>query len=284
MTQILPDDIAQALRGAAGRVGPLGTRLTYHDVLPSTNDSALAMAAAGAADGTTVLAGAQTAGRGRQGRRWHSAADAGLYFSTVLRGIESASVTLMAGVAVTEGIRRATGLPAEIKWPNDVLVPMARGGQPILPVKVAGILAEAHRDRERVAAVVLGVGINIVPVDYPPEIAAVAGALGEALGRPVDRAGVLVEVLAALAAWRRVMTEQGLSPVLERWQALAPMSEGAEVEWTVRGTPRTGVTAGIDTDGALRVRAGDRVERVVGGEVTWRHLNRPRRTFNAAGH
>ena len=260
----LPADIARALGATEGRLGAWRGRVVYHAVVSSTNDLARELAAAGAADGTTVVAGAQTAGRGRQGRRWFSAPDAGLYCSVVLRDSDTALVTLAAGVAAAEGVRAATGLPVEIKWPNDVVLPAHAGG-----AKVGGILAEASRLDAAAEAVVVGVGINVAAVDFPPEIAERAGSLAAALGGPVDRGTVLVELLAALARWRRVLAAGGAERMLERWRTLAPSSVGAPVEWCAAGARLSGVTAGVDRDGALLVRRGERLDRILAGEVTW---------------
>ena len=274
MTEPLPADIALALRAAADRIGACAGRVSYVPTVPSTNDAALRLAAAGADDGTTVLAGAQTAGRGRQGRRWFSPAGAGLYFSLVLRGGPPAPVTLMAGVAVAEGVRVATGLPAEIEWPNDVVVrppPARRAGGGAR--KLAGILAEASRPgggSGAVAdAVVLGIGINVARTRYPADVASRASSLAAEADGPVERAAVLVEVLAALARWRRVPAGGGSHRMLARWEALAPTSRGAVVAWSAAGGRRSGVTAGLDRDGALLVRSGDGLERLVAGEVHW---------------
>ncbi len=266
MSQPLPPDIARAIGAAGGRLGAWAERVVYRSVVPSTNDVARQLAAAGAADGTTVLAGAQTTGRGRQGRRWFSAPGAGLYCSVVVRDIETAVVTLAAGVAAAEGVRAATGLPVELKWPNDVMLP-ARPNRRTL--KVGGILTEAARLGGAAEAVIVGVGINVADVAFPPEIAARAGSLGAALGAPVDRGVVLVELLAALAYWLRLLAAGETGCVLDRWRALAPSCTGAEVEWRVADARRCGVTAGIDRDGALLVRSGEHVERLVAGEVTW---------------
>ena len=262
--QPLPADIARALGAAEDRLDAWPGRVVYRPVVSSTNDLARELAAAGAADGTTVVAGAQTAGRGRQGRRWFSAPDAGLYCSVVLRGSDTAVVTLAAGVAAAEGVRAATGLPVEIKWPNDVVLPAHAGG-----AKVGGILAEASRLDAAAEAVIVGIGINVAAVDFPPEIAPRAASLAAALGGPVDRGTVLVELLAALAHWRQVLVEGGAERMLERWRALAPGSVGAAVEWCVADARLSGVTAGIDSDGALLVRRGERLERILAGEVTW---------------
>lgn len=266
MTEPLPADVARALQAAGDRIGACAGRVVYRSEVSSTNDVALRLAAAGAGDGTTVLAGAQTAGRGRHGRRWFSAAGAGLYFSVVVRGGGPAPLTLLAGVAVAEGVRAAAGLPAEIEWPNDVVAPArgARGGG-TRPAKLAGILTEAARPG---GAVVVGIGINVAAVPYPSDVAARASSLAAETDRPIERAAVLVETLAALARWRRALAAGDTARMLARWRELAPGSRGAVVEWSVQGRHRRGVTAGIDQEGALLVRRRDRIERLVAGEVT----------------
>ena len=266
MTEPLPADVAQALHAAGDRIGACAGRVAYLSEVTSTNDVALRLAAAGAGDGTTVLAGAQTAGRGRRGRRWFSAAGAGLYFSVVVRGGGPAPLTLTAGVAVAEGVRAAAGLPAEIEWPNDVVAP-ARGAYDggARPAKLAGILTEAARPG---GAVVVGIGINVAPIPYPPDVAGRAGSLAAETDGPIERAAVLVETLAAFARWRRALAAGDTARMLARWRELAPGSCDAVVEWSVQGRRRRGVTAGIDHDGALLVRRRERIERLVAGEVT----------------
>ena len=103
MTDRLPDDVALALACAADRLGSFAGRVKFLPVVSSTNDVALDLAANGADDGTTVMAATQTAGRGRQGRAWFSPIGGGLYFSSVLRGLQPELVTLMAGVALGGG-------------------------------------------------------------------------------------------------------------------------------------------------------------------------------------
>src|SRR4051812_50008787 len=95
----------------------------------------MAMAARGAAEGTVVAANAQSSGRGRQGRSWASPPGAGLYVSVILHPSPVALplLTIAAGVAIAEGVQAASGLVADLKWPNDVYV----AGR-----KLAGILAE----------------------------------------------------------------------------------------------------------------------------------------------
>lgn len=268
-----PLDLDAALARVASRRGVLGERLVYLVETPSTNDAAATLAARGAAEGTVVLAEAQTQGRGRLGRTWHSPAGAGLYLSVVFRpaaggpgGGAAADVarlmTLMAGVAVADGIRRVTGLPVDIKWPNDLVV-----GRP--PRKLAGLLAEASTVSGRIEFVILGIGLNLAPAAYPPDIADRATSLESELGRGVDAVAVLAETLAALGEGYADLKQGRAREMLDRWRALAPFAQGSAVEWeSPRGLVR-GTTEGIDEEGALVVRVGNRRERVIAGEVHW---------------
>ena len=131
----------------------------YHDAVASTNDRARELAGDGASD-VVVLANRQTGGRGRRGREW-SSPEGGVWMSLVLRPdippARAPTLTLAAAVAVTDAAREA-GVPAEIKWPNDCIVPGdgERGG-----AKLAGVLTEMEGESSRVSWVVLGVGVNV---------------------------------------------------------------------------------------------------------------------------
>ncbi len=264
----LPSELAAAL---AAHPDLDGTVVRWFPELASTNDTAAALAAAGAPDGSVVLADRQTAGRGRYGRVWDSPAAAGLYLSVVLRGPQPPVITLLAGVAVAEAVRAATGVAAELKWPNDVVACAARNdvSEPARR-KIAGILTEGLSDAGApVAGAVVGIGINVSARAFPPELVARAAALDTLAGRPVDRAAVCAEVLARLRRWRLRLAVEGAGPVVARWRALAPGCPGRPVSWEVDGARRRGVTAGVDEDGALLVARGGGTERVVGGEVVW---------------
>src|SRR2546430_11342649 len=122
MSDAIPAEFNDALRATVDERGVFGARLHYFTETGSTNDLAFAAAERGEPEGTTFVAGAQTSGRGRRGRTWFSPPGAGLYLSTIVRRASLAPwLTLAGGVAVAEGIRAASGLPVEIKWPNDVV-------------------------------------------------------------------------------------------------------------------------------------------------------------------
>ena len=127
----------------------------------------MALAHAGAAEGTAVLAGAQRAGRGRLGRTWFSPPGAGLYLS-----VDRAAAGRRAGTGVADAGRRrrgrrrrfeaATGLAIELKWPNDLVT-----GRPWR--KLGGLLCESAGSGAFVDAVVVGIGVNVRPAAYPPD-------------------------------------------------------------------------------------------------------------------
>jgi BirA family biotin operon repressor/biotin-[acetyl-CoA-carboxylase] ligase len=221
---------------------------------------------------TVVAADGQQRGRGRLGRAWHSPPGAGLYVSVVLRPealatagaadttLAAARITLTAGVALADALRAATGLPAAIKWPNDIVV----GGR-----KVCGILAEGAAGGDRLRYVILGFGINVLAAPMPPDLAGLATSIQDEVGRPVERGEVFGESLACLAERLRQAAGGGFACVLDAWRARSPSSVGARVRVRGAGDWADAVTAGVDADGALLVRSHGGVRRVVAGEVRW---------------
>ena len=267
MSDPLPREMAAALEATAARRGRFGDPIYYYQDTGSTNDVAAALADRGAPEGATVVASAQSAGRGRFGRRWFSPPDAGLYVSIICRSAAAAPLlTLAGGVAVADGIRAATGLPVEIKWPNDVVV---GGGTPVRRRKLAGILAEASTGSDGLQHVVLGFGINLRPAAYPPELGETATSIEAELGREIDAGAVLAETLAALSTRVSELTAGGSQSVLSRWRELAPTARGTAVRWETTDGPVSGTSAGISEDGALLVRVGPKVERIISGELRW---------------
>ena len=268
MPDPIPADIEDALLASATRRGRMGEPFHYLSVTPSTNDAAAALAEQGAAEGTTVMAGAQTSGRGRRGRDWFSPPGAGLYASVVFRRSPlTPALTLAGGVAVAEGIQAATGLPVEIKWPNDIVI--RDGGARGSRRKLAGILAEASSGSSGVQYVVLGFGVNVRQASLPPHLAALASSLEAELGRPAEVALVLAEILVALNLRVRQLRSGEAETMLNRWRALAPLAVGSAVEWD-RASGRTrGTTIGVDDTGALLVKAEHGTERILSGEVRW---------------
>jgi BirA family biotin operon repressor/biotin-[acetyl-CoA-carboxylase] ligase len=217
-------------------VTALGRPRLHHREVDSTNRRARELASAGAPHGTLVTAGAQTAGRGRQGRRWEAPAGSALLCSLVLREFD-ALLSLRAGLAVTD----VAGEAARVKWPNDVQV----DGR-----KVAGVLVEG---RPHEGWAVVGIGVNVSAAPDLPEAAS--------LGRE-DVEAVLAELLAAL----EVRLEEPRAASLDALRARDALL-GVRISWD----GGEGVGAGIAADGGLRVETpgGERV--LSAGEV---HLGR----------
>jgi BirA family biotin operon repressor/biotin-[acetyl-CoA-carboxylase] ligase len=265
------DSTADDLRAAVAADSRISefVRLDWRAEVDSTNDIALALAAQGAPDGTAILAGQQHAGRGRRGRDWFSPAGAGVYLSIILRPATSMLplVTLGAGVAVARAGIRATGLPLELKWPNDLVI-----GRPWR--KLGGILCETSGTGSQVEAVVVGVGVNLLPAAYPPDLADHATSLESELGRPPDVVHFVVEVLAELRELSTRLRVEDRSWVLGHWRRLAAPGLGqAAIHWQDQGITRHGWARDVDEDGALVVERDGRRERIVAGEVTWERLS-----------
>ena len=238
-------------------VGPV----RFFERIDSTNSEAARWIEAGAPDLAMVIADEQTTGRGRQGRKWFTPAQAALAFSLILKQApgETAGagqpllpalfmrLTALGALAVCQALQEHFDLPAEIKWPNDVLVQRR---------KLAGILAEAHWQGEQLLAVILGIGINIAPGSVPAEIELIypATCVEAVLGRPVDRLELLRVVLKNLLKWRTRLNEPDF---LTAWdQHLAFKGEWVTIfEYDPDGsTSRQGCVLGLDDQGRLRLK------------------------------
>lgn len=233
----------------------------YFARIGSTNAEALRWAEAGAPDLAVVAADEQTAGRGRQGRSWFTPPGAALAFSLVLRdppdenpaasGQASgrlARLTALGALAVSQALQQAYDLPAQIKWPNDVLVERR---------KVCGILAESQWLGNRLTATVLGIGLNISPASVPAEAELIypASCVEAAAGRKVNRWQLLRQVLENLLAWRsRLETPE----FLRAWeQRLAFKGEQVYIYQgtAAQGPPdQQGILIGLDAEGCLKIR------------------------------
>jgi BirA family biotin operon repressor/biotin-[acetyl-CoA-carboxylase] ligase len=241
-------------------------RIEWYPEVDSTQRVARELAHEGAAEGTVVIAEAQTAGRGRLGRRWHSPPDANLYCSILLRPTLPPGVVpqlaLVAGLGVAEAIG-SLGLRPALKWPNDVLL----HGR-----KAVGILTEMEAELERVRFVILGIGVNVNTraADFPPYLRDTATSLALAAGRPIDRLAFTATMLASLERLYGRFLAAGFGSLRAEWEA-RDVLHGERVTATAAGTDVTGRVVGLDDDGALRVAVrGGEVRRIVAGEVTLR--------------
>ncbi|MCL4812358.1 MAG: biotin--[acetyl-CoA-carboxylase] ligase [Vicinamibacteraceae bacterium] len=268
----LPPDLAAAFAAPSGALASFLARLHHAEVVGSTNDVAATFAKAGALEGTVVVADEQTAGRGRHGRVWQSRRGDGLYVSVVFRplpggmpGPETTLITLMAGVATVEAVRRQGASRAELKWPNDIVVPVGGGGA---WRKMAGILAEATVVGTDIEFIVLGIGVNL-RTPSAEELRAITTSIEEERGEPADRGRLLYDLVERLAHGRALLREGRFDDVLDAWRAAAPSARGRRVEWRDGDRIRAGITKGIDASGHLLVEADGEARALAAGEVRW---------------
>jgi BirA family transcriptional regulator, biotin operon repressor / biotin---[acetyl-CoA-carboxylase] ligase len=245
-------------------------QVRYFDRLDSTNDEAWRWVEAGASHLTLVVADEQTAGRGRAGRHWITPPGAALAFSLVLLppALEPGLVprlTPLGALAVHSALERIYHLPALVKWPNDVLV----GGS-----KVAGVLVETRWSGEKLAAAVIGIGINIAPESVNAASRSPAGlnfpatCLELELKQLVDRLECLSAILYELThTW---LPRLPLPEFIQQWEArLAYRHQWVELhsEDTLAGDGSAGVVVGkwigLTQDGALQLATRDGRQMVV---------------------
>jgi len=230
-----------------------GRRIDWYQSIGSTMTLAAQLAREGCESGTVVGADEQTAGIGRQGHRWHSVADAGLYVSIVLRlpiGANDLPVAMLAlGLAGQKAIAEAAGMAADLRWPNDVLI----GGK-----KCAGILAQLEG-----GAILAGIGINVNQAAFPEEIAELATSLRLESGRVISREDLLVELLRAVDEFSANLAEQGPGAILRRFERASSYAAGRRVRVEADGATIEGTTCGLDGSGFLRVREDNGKERTI---------------------
>jgi BirA family transcriptional regulator, biotin operon repressor / biotin---[acetyl-CoA-carboxylase] ligase len=235
----------------------------HFPVLGSTNDTAAELARQGAAQGTVVHADSQTGGRGRGGKQFCSP-PGGLYFSVIIRpALEPADfplLTLAAGVGLSAGLRRAAGVQAQLKWPNDLYFSNRKFG---------GILTESGPLRAGLPEfVVVGVGINVAapPDDFPPELRHRVISLAEA-GAAVGPAALLLGLVAELLAAAERLQHGGKAELLAEWRSLDYL-RGKPLEYASGDGIIPAVGAGLAEDGRYVIidRSGGE-HRVMAGEI-----------------
>lgn len=231
----------------------------------STNQRAIELGAGGAPGGVAIFAERQTAGRGRFGRRWESAAQLGLWFSLLLRPelpLESWSrLTTWAAVTVAEAIESATGLAVAIKWPNDL---------EITGRKLAGILIEVQSDRAGAQFAVVGIGVNVnhTAEDFPDELRERATSLRLASRRIADRAALAASLLAAMTQRARDIHDDAF-PALLAEATRRSVLLGRRIALQTPGGRVEGQAEGLAPDGRLLLRVADGAVEVFGaGEAS----------------
>ncbi len=229
--------------------------LLKYEVLDSTNREAARRIMAGQTENVVIVADCQTAGQGRYDRQWESRPSLGLWIS-IIRTIEIdlqklSQATLVAAVAVAEGIEKSSGLAPQVKWPNDLLV---NGG------KLCGILVEnpgayLHSAQTNTHTLVFGIGINVShqQADFAPELAQKATSLSLTLGREIDKENLLTAIIEQLDKWLVVWTSRGFEDVRKAWLA-RNCTIGQRVLLSDAAASDYGEAIGISPSGTLTIR------------------------------
>ena len=260
----------EALQAALETSGLWSEILTF-DQTESTNDVAKRRGRQGAPEGLVVAADEQTAGRGRLERRWIAPAGTSLLSSLLFRPdlpLERAhQMTMISSLAAADAVEAVAGLPPALKWPNDLIVsstlPEARGEWR----KLGGILTETELTGDRLAFIVVGIGINVnVAAGDLPAVDPNATSILAETGETVDRTELLLALLSG-AETRYGALREGLSPHQEWSERLATL--GQRVTAQTSDGALNGVAEGVDPNGALLLRTEDgSVRRLIAGDVS----------------
>jgi BirA family biotin operon repressor/biotin-[acetyl-CoA-carboxylase] ligase len=229
----------------------LGRALVVREACSSTNADALQLAHDGAADGTVVVAEAQTAGRGRLGRQWFSPARRNLHVSVILTRLPPALrwpwIPLVSAVSAARAIQVLSGSQATVKWPNDILIGVR---------KVGGILCETGSVGEH-GVVVVGIGVNVNTRldDFPADLREVATSLLIEQQRPFDRSQLLAAMLSELELRRDDLLRDPAGHFMDEYRIrCSTLGERVRIELGP-GRSVIGKAVGVNDDGSLRLAA-----------------------------
>ncbi|MGB4547957.1 MAG: biotin--[acetyl-CoA-carboxylase] ligase [Syntrophales bacterium] len=258
--RLLPREIRSGLQAKVFGRG----KIIHFSEADSTNSRAKELAVRGAPEGTIVLAGKQTGGRGRRGRSWFSPEGTGLYVSLILRPpvapSEAPKITLMTAVAVCDALVPFLPSSPRVKWPNDVLA----GGK-----KIAGILTEISTEPDAVDYVVAGIGLNVnTPAgQFPKEIRDRATSLLVETGKTHSITVILRSLLESFERNYGLFLEGKFPLLLERWRTCAGiMGQYGRVDQV--GRVLAGEIRDVDEDGFLLILdEKGRLHRIVSGDV-----------------
>ncbi len=247
---------------------PWGDTLYWFDTIDSTNTRAKDLAAAGAPHGTVVIAGQQSAGRGRMGRSFHSPGGLGLYLSVILRPQcmpeELMHLTCACGVAACNAVESAAGIRPGIKWTNDLVL----GSR-----KLGGILTELTLSDGKVASAILGIGINCAHdlTDFPEDLQSFVTSLKIATGKPIEPARLAGELVRSLWEMDKDLLS-GKRQLLDTYRKDC-ITLGKDISILRADTVSYAKALDIDSDGGLIVKDADgSIQTVQSGEVSVRGM------------
>lgn len=244
-----------------------GCEIYYFGSIDSTNTKAKELAEEGHPSGTLVVADRQTAGKGRRGRSWESPSGIGIFMTLMLKPEinpnHASMLTLVAAMATTRAIRRVTGVPAMIKWPNDIVM----NGK-----KVCGILTEMSAQFDYINHIVIGIGINVHNEDFPEEIAQTASSIYLESGQHIHRASLIEAFLEEFEdVYAEYLKTEDMEGLQKEYDAML-VNRGRQVRVLDPKEPFEGKAMGITKKGELIVDTWESRKLVSSGEVSVRGI------------
>lgn len=259
-----PDKLLPIIVEKGLRTSVIGRNIYYYQTLDSTNSLAKSLAQEGVVEGSLVIAEEQVGGRGRCGRRWVSPKEVNILASIILRPNilphQIPQLAILGAVSVADSIRKMTGIEAELRWPNEILLANKR---------VGGILTEFSAELDRVDFVILGIGINVnFDLSEFPELAGEATSLGMETGVKVSRVELLRILLEQIENNYRLLTEGKFYRIWQRWNTLC-WGLGKWVQVVSAGGKQSGILRGMDDSGCLIIAKVDGERRIaMSGDVS----------------
>ncbi|MBO8177461.1 MAG: biotin--[acetyl-CoA-carboxylase] ligase [Bacillus sp. (in: Bacteria)] len=227
----------------------LGQTIYYEESVESTQKIAHRLSYEGYPEGTLVISEEQVAGRGRMTRSWYSPKYTGIWMSLILRPNlppqKAPQFTLIAAVAISQAIEEISGIEAEIKWPNDILI---RGK------KVTGILTELQADADKIHSIIIGMGINVnqSSTDFAADIKPIATSIAIEAKKKIPRAQLVRRILEKLEIYYDLYMEEGFRPIKLMWESRAVSIGKNIIARTINGTIE-GKALGITDEGILQL-------------------------------
>lgn len=225
----------------------IGQTIKYEETVDSTQKIAKQLGMDNAPEGTVVIAEEQLQGRGRMDRPWHSPKYTGIWMSIILRPQiplqKAPQLTLLTAVAITQAIEEVTSLHPEIKWPNDILL----NGK-----KITGILTELQAEADKIHSVIIGIGMNVNQLqdDFPPELKSIATSLRIEKGEKINRSELIKEIFIRLEKLYLQYLKHGFYPIKVLWESYAT-SIGKNIRARTLSGTLSGKALGITDDGVL---------------------------------
>ncbi len=239
--------------------------IIYLDEVDSTNNYAKLVAERGAKNQTLVVSDTQTAGKGRRGRNFISPNGVSIFMTLLLRPEilpqKASQITIVAAMAVRDGIMKSTGMDCNIKWPNDIIC----GGK-----KLCGILTEMSCEMQSVNYVVVGIGINVNNTVFPEDIEKVATSIKLETGVDTQRSGLIASVMEAFDKYYTLFLKTGDLSLIKAKYNEHLINAGKTVNVISTNESYEAIAIEMDDEGELIVKKDGVLTKVLSGEVSVR--------------